>query len=217
MSMTPEYALIIAAVAAIMTHLFSSSRFRNELKIKKKEKNINDAKDMISQYEKELVKRIYLTRSYLFDLIDLKIKNKEVDGSFRELYKNTISEWNLSLDYKYNVIYRSGMLSETAELQKIQENLKKFHDFINNSMKNKENLDEDEIQKQIELLKKFQQETYIFVSKLHHKADENWNTIFLTRSKIKYFFSLCLDYTFKTLVIYILLSITLFLYEFFVR
>ncbi|AXH63115.1 MULTISPECIES: hypothetical protein [Providencia] len=217
MSMSPIYALIIAAIASIMTHLFSSFRFKNELTIKKKEKNINDAKDMISQYEKELVKRIYLTRAYLYDLIDLKIKNKEIDSSFRELYKKTISEWNLSLDYKYNVIYRSGMLGETVGLQKIQKNLKEFHDFINNNMKNKENLDEVEIQKQIELLKKFQQETYAFVSKLHHKADENWNTIFLSRSKIKYFFYLCFDYTFKTLVIYILLSITLFLYEFFVR
>lgn len=212
--MTPLYAFIIAAVVALVTHYLTSFRFRNELKVKKKEKNINDAKDMINLYEKELLERIHLTRSYLVDLKNKKYDKKEIDEEFRRIYKETIRDWNITIDYKYNVIYRSGMLNKTKEFDKIQEKLKGFHDFIRTYVDNIDKLDVDAVEDNLLELKKFQTSSYSFISKIHEKADEEWNNIFNEDGLLKKFSFVFLDYIFKTILIYLFLCILSFVFSF---
>lgn len=213
-TMTPLYAFIIAAVVALVTHYLTSFRFRNELKVKKKEKNINDAKDMINLYEKELLERIHLTRSYLVDLKNKKYDKKEIDEEFRRIYKETIRDWNITIDYKYNVIYRSGMLNKTKEFDKIQEKLKGFHDFIRTYVDNIDKLDVDAVEDNLLELKKFQTSSYSFISKIHEKADEEWNNIFNEDGFLKKLSFIFLDYIFKTILIYLFLCILSFVFSF---
>lgn len=213
-TMTPLYAFIIAAVVALVTHYLTSFRFRNELKVKKKEKNINDAKDMINLYEKELLERIHLTRSYLVDLKNKKYDKKEIDEEFRRIYKETIRDWNITIDYKYNVIYRSGMLNKTKEFDKIQEKLKGFHDFIRTYVDNIDKLDVDAVEDNLLELKKFQTSSYSFISKIHEKADEEWNNIFNEDGFLKKLSFVFLDYIFKTILIYLFLCILSFVFSF---
>lgn len=209
-TMTPLYAFIIAAVVALVTHYLTSSRFKNELKVKKKEKNINDAKDMINLYEKELLERIHLTRSYFFDLKE----KKEIDKEFRKIYKETIRDWNLTIDYKYNVIYRSGMLNKTKEFDEIQKKLKGFHDFISTYVDNIDQLNIDDVDDNLLKLKEFQTYTYSFISKIHKKADEEWNNIFNEDRFLKKWSFISLDYMFKTILIYLFFSILSFICSF---
>lgn len=213
-AMTPSYAFIIATVVALVTHYLTSSRFKNELKVKKKEKNINDAKDMINLYEKELLERIHLTRSYLINLKLKKDKSIEIDDEFRKIYKKTIRDWNITIDYKYNVIYRSGMLNKTKEFDKIQEQLRGFHDFIRAYVDNIDQLNVDVVDEKLQELKEFQTSSYSFITKIHKKADEEWNNIFNQDSALKRWFIVSLDYAFKTISIYLFFCILSFIYSF---
>ncbi|EMD0831222.1 hypothetical protein VP018_003095 [Morganella morganii] len=202
-------------LAAFLGHYLTTYRFKNELVIKKKERNIYDAKDMINLYEKELLERVYLTNKYLDTLITIKKSNEGIYsiGKERKEYKNAISNWNLTLDYKYNVIYRSGMLNKMTDFDEIQNKLRNFHEFINDTLNGEKDI--KDIEKKLEELKVFKGEIYRFITSLHKKADEKWNFIFSDKKIIKKICNEIFCYIFKTILIYFFISLALFLLTFF--
>jgi len=211
---TPSIAITIAILGAYLAHFLTTKRFKNELLVKKSEKNIFDAKEIIDDFERKLSTRIYYTRDYLFTLRKAKHDKKNIDPNYREEYKKLIKDWNLSFDYMSSQIKRKKVLNDSAnEIEKIQSKLRTIHVFLAMHADNPGNASYNEIDKKIEEIKNIQTESYSIITRVNENIDNRWFLIFKKDNFISKCLYLSFDYILKTLTLYIIVCIVLFVYE----
>jgi len=215
--MTPEQAFMVALFAAFLTHNFTSKRFKNELKVKKEEKIINDAKELVSEFEKKLLTRIHLTRDYLYALKQAKNDAKEVDEELRKNYRTLIKDWNLNFDFLSTTIFRNGVLRSRKELDDLQASLRKFHLFFVKWADIPNEVPYDSIDKKLDDLNVFQNECNTIMFNVTKKIDARWDDIFIQNGFFKKIMNISFDYIFKTLIIYLFVNIILFSISCFLR
>lgn len=208
--MDEKYIATIVTIfaAGYITHKFTKKRFKEELRVKKSEKNINDVKEIINDFEKKLSERVFLTRGYMYDII-----SKTTSEDSRSNYKKVILQWNVDFDYRANRLSRFGLLNQIKEIDRLQKELSEFHSFlVSCSNNNFKNINSEEVYAQIDKLKKFQTRTYKFITNLHFDVDNQWDKIFKDKltKKTKLIYSI-LDCLFKGVVCYFMLMLFLFL------
>lgn len=214
--MDEKYILTVVSIfaAGYITHKFTKKRFKEELRVKKNEKNINDVKEIINEFEKKLSERVFLTRGYMYDII-----TNSVTVEARESYKKVILQWNIDFDYRSNRLSRFGFLKQIKEIDKLQNEMAEFHSFLVVCSKTDfKNINSSEVLEEVDKLKKFQTKAYKFITNLHVDVDSQWDNIFndkLTKKRklIYYIF----DCFFKGLVCYLILMLFLFLITGFLR
>ena len=204
--------VITAIIASYFTHKLTTDRFINELKIKKKEKEIFEAKEIINDFEKSLIERITITREYLYELNTPTSDIKNPECELRKKYRNIIRKWNIEFDYRSNRLLRSGVNENLKRMDVTQSELRKFHQYFLRNVKNHGSICTIEIDKKIDELKKFQNKEYSFITKLHEEANKQWTSNIRNKKPIsKLIIHHFIDWLIKTTAFYILISITLFL------
>ncbi|MEI7088021.1 hypothetical protein WCU61_18320 [Pectobacterium versatile] len=211
--MTPTVALAITILAAFLAHHFTTKRFKNELKIKKEEKIINDAKELVRDFEKKLLGRIHLTRDYLYALKKAKHDNKELDDSLRKNYRAMIREWNLNFDYTATVTLRDKVLKNRNTFNILQGKLRSHHVFLAKNADNPQSVKHDKIDMQLKELELLQNECYLIMSNINNNIDDRWMSIFEHESITSRITSHIFDYVFKTLILYTAVNFILFFRE----
>ncbi len=199
-------ALITAIFVAYITHKFTRKRFKEELRIKKNEKNINDIKELINEFEIKLSERIFLTRGYMYDVLGGSCTDES-----REKYKKVILQWNIDFDYRSNRLSRFGFLSQIKDIDAMQAQLRNFHTFLVKCIENRDVYTNQDITDEIKRLKEFQSNAYKFITKLHRDADNQWDKIFNERVSFKRkIVEYCFDCFFKTTLTYVFIMLILF-------
>ena len=196
-------AFITVISAGYITHRFTKKRFKEELRIKKNEKNISDIKELINDFEEKLSERIFLTRGYMYDIL-----GSAVTEESSKRYKDVILKWNIDFDYRSNRLSRFGFLSQIKKIDDLQSELKDFHSFL---VKCRE--ENNEINKKIETLKKFQTKAYAFITTLNKDVDNQWDRIFSEKRPFhKKVIGFLFDCFFKMMIAYVTLMMILFLW-----
>ncbi|MFC0179942.1 hypothetical protein [Thorsellia kenyensis] len=177
--------IIILFLGAVVGHLLTKRRSKSDLKIKKTEKEIHDAKLIVDDFEKKLLTRIYYTRTYLNNLKSARAKKQNVSETFREEYRTIIKEWNSSYDYLSTQIKRKEILTNSLpKIEKIQTNLRSIHNFLANNVDNLECAKNNEIDKMESQLKNLQNSSYRLISLINNNINEKWDLII---EKIDYY------------------------------
>jgi hypothetical protein len=211
--MTPTAALVIAILAAFLAHYFTTKRFKNELKIKKEEKIINDAKELVRDFEKKLLGRIHLTRDYLYALKKAKHGNTNLDDALRKEYRTMIKEWNLNFDYIATVTLRDKILKNRETFNILQRKLKSHHVYLAENADNPQGVKYEQADIQLKELDLLQNECYLIMTRIHNNIDDRWMSMFKNKSMTSEITSHIFDYVFKTLILYTAINFILFFQE----
>jgi len=210
--MTFQIAVEVAIIAAFLTHYLASTRFKNELKIKKQEKIVNDAKELANKFEMNILSRIHLTRDYLYEMKRAKSKNTKMNEEFRREYREMIKDWNLNLDYTSSFMLRNNIIKRIKSLDELQEKLKEYHSFFYFNADRLSELEHEKIDGKLKSLSELQAYCYRFMQSINLNIDNKWNFLINKRGfKDKIIFH-SIDYIIKTLLIYIVISIGSFVF-----
>lgn len=210
-----QVALEVAIIAAFLTHYLTSLRFKNELKIKKQEKIVNDAKELASQFEMKIFKRIHLTRDYLYEMKIAKSENKKMNSELRCEYRKMIKDWNLNLDYTSSFMLRNNIIRRIKSLDELQAKLKEYHSFFYFNADKLNELEYKTIDDKLKSLSELQAYCYRFMQSINMNIDNRWDLLIRKSGfKEKMIFHI-IDYLMKTLLIYIVICIGSFVFYIF--
>jgi len=209
--MSIPVAIIASILAVFLTHAFASLRFKNELRIKRQEKIINDAKELASDFEKKIFSRLHLTRDYLYEMQRAKAKSKEMDSDFRNEYKEMIKDWNLNLDYTSSFMLRNNMIKKINSLDELQAKFKEYHTFFYFNADELQKTKNEDIEGRLKSLSELQAYCYRFMQNINHNIDNKWDELLNKRGWFFNILNISIDYIIKTLVIYLAINMILFL------
>ena len=209
--MSIPVAIIASILAVLLTHAFASLRFKNELRIKRQEKIINDAKELASDFERKIFSRLHLTRDYLYEMQRAKAKSKEMDSDFRHEYKEMIKDWNLNLDYTSSFMLRNNMIKKINSLDELQAKFKEYHTFFYFHADELQKTKNEDIEKRLKSLSELQAYCYRFMQNINHNIDNKWDELLNKRGWFLKLLNVSIDYIIKTLVIYLAINMILFL------
>ncbi|MBN3215706.1 hypothetical protein [Pectobacterium polaris] len=203
---------ITAIIASYFTHKLTTDRFINELTIKKKEKEIFEAKEIINDFEKSLIERITITRDYLYELNTPNSDIKNPECELRKRYRDIIRKWNVEFDYRSNRLLRNGINENLKRMDITQSELREFHKYFTKNVNNHEVICRTDVNKKISELNIFQNKEYAFITSLHEEANKKWiSNINKKKPVSKWIIHNFIDWLIKTTVFYILTSVILFL------
>lgn len=213
--MTFQSAIVVAIFAAFLAHILTTVRFKNELKIKKQEKIVNDAKELASKFEMSIFARIHLTRDYLYEMKRAKSESNNImNQELRDEYKKMIKDWNLNLDYTSSFMLRNNIINRIKSLDELQAKLKEYHSFFYFNVNNLSNLGYKEIDDKLNSLYELQRYCYRFMQSINNNIDNKWNLLITENGFRKRVVFYIVDYVMKTLFIYMFVSILSFFLSF---
>jgi len=208
--MSVPVAIFASILAAFLTHAFASHRFKNELRIKRQEKIINDAKELASEFERKIFSRIHLTRDYLYEMQRAKSKSGEMDSDLRNEYKKMIKDWNLNLDYTSSFMLRNNMIKKINSLDELQAKFKEYHTFFYFHADELQKTNNTDIENRLQSLSELQAYCYRFMQSINNNIDGKWNELINKKGLFLKLLNISIDYIIKTLVIYLAINIILF-------
>jgi len=208
--MSVPVAILASILAAFLTHAFASHRFKNELRIKRQEKIINDAKELASEFERKIFSRIHLTRDYLYEMQRAKSKSGEMDSDLRNEYKKMIKDWNLNLDYTSSFMLRNNMIKKINSLDELQAKFKEYHTFFYFHADELQKTNNTDIENRLQSLSELQAYCYRFMQSINNNIDGKWNELINKKGLFLKLLNISIDYIIKTLVIYLAINIILF-------
>jgi len=213
--MTKDTAILIAILAAFLAHVLTKLRFKNELRIKKQEKIINDAKELSIEFEKKIFSRIHLTRDYLYEMRRAKIQGREMDKDFRIEYRKMIKEWNLNLDFTSSSILRYNIIGKINSIDELQRKFKSYHIFFHDYADNLKDVEFSEIKEKQDSISELQSYCYRFIQGINNNIDNKWEDLLNDKGRIRRFLNESYKYIMTTLFIYMIINIFSFFLGYF--